>query len=143
MKKLLLSLLCIVVVSAAFAQSVEDKVWKRVEALHKAVFETKDSTVMDGLVADYITYGHSGGTLEDRPTMIHKAATSKNEYRNPKFDRVSMHVVKKTAYVRYNFHAGSVANGVETPLAIGIFQVWQKLHGDWRMVGRQAVKLSK
>ena len=143
MKKSLLSFLFIVFVFIGFAQSVEDKVWKRVDALHKAVFETKDSVAMADLVAGYVTYGHSGGALEDRPTMITKAATSKNEYRNPQVERVSMQVVKKTAYVRYNFRAGSVAQGVETPLAIGIFQVWQKLNGNWRLVGRQAIKLTK
>ncbi len=143
MKKFLLFCLLFAVVSSSCAQAVEDKVWKRVEALHNAVFGSKDSVVMADLVGDYLTYGHSGGTVEDRATMIHKAAASKNEYRNPVFEKVSIQVVKNTAYVRYNFHAETVAQGVETPLAIGIFQVWQKLKGDWKMVGRQAVKLSK
>ena len=141
MKKLLLSFLLIVVVSASFAQPVEDKIWKRVEALHKAIFETKDSIAMADLVAEYVTYGHSGGVVEDRPTMIYKAAINKNEYRNQQVERVSIQVVKKTAYVRFNFSAGSVAQGVETLFTIGIFQVWQNLNGNWRLAGRQAVKL--
>ena len=60
-------------VSFSFAQSKEEKVWARVEALTKAVFETKDSAALVDLVSEHVTYGHSNGNLEDKKTMVSKA----------------------------------------------------------------------
>jgi hypothetical protein len=131
---LLISFIC-------FAQTKEEKVWQRVEALTKAVFETKDSLALDDLVSEKVTYGHSGGNLEDKRTMVQKAAASKTEYKNKNFERISIDVNDKTAIVRHNFRAISVENGKESPLDLGILQVWKKEGGKWRLWARQAVKI--
>jgi hypothetical protein len=48
----------------------------------------------------------------------------------------------KLAIVRQNFRATSVdAQGVGTPLDLGILQVWKKEHGKWKLMARQAVKI--
>ena len=52
------------------------------EALTKAVFETKDSAALLDLVSENVTYGHSSGNLEDKKTMVSKAVGSKTEYKN-------------------------------------------------------------
>ncbi|HVG15005.1 MAG TPA: hypothetical protein VM935_08590, partial [Chitinophagaceae bacterium] len=88
-KTFLLSCLILLIASAAIAQSAkEDKVWSRVEALTKAVFETKDSVALKGLVSSHVTYGHSGGNLEDKAMMVTAAATSATTYRKPELERV-------------------------------------------------------
>ncbi len=124
-----------------FAQSKEEKVWERVEALTKAVFETKDSNALNDLVSEHVTYGHSGGNLEDKKTMVQKAAASKTEYKNRNFERVSIDVNDKTAIIRHNFRAISIEGGKESPLDLGILQVWKKEKGKWRLWARQAVKI--
>jgi hypothetical protein len=141
MKNLLAALVLFLFGLQVNAQSTEDKVWQRVEALHKAVFETKDSATIAGLVSDDLSYGHSGGAIEDKKTMVHNASASKTEYKHPDFERLSMKVIGKTAYARFIFRAGSVEKGVETPLDLGLLQVWQKQHGKWLLVARQAVKI--
>jgi hypothetical protein len=127
--------------SFAVAQSKEEKVWQRVEALTKAVFETKDSATLDDLISSNLSYGHSGGNIEDKKTMVHNASASKTEYKNKKFERVSIDVKDETAIVRHNFRAISVDNGKESPLDLGILQVWKKEKGKWRLWARQAVKI--
>jgi hypothetical protein len=135
--------LTLLVVLAAFSQSAEEnKVWSRVEALTKAVFETKDSVALKGLVSSQVSYGHSGGNIEDKAMMVTAAATSATTYRKPELEKVSIDISGKTAIVRHNFRAGSVdAKGVETALNLAVIQVWKKERGDWKLWARQAVKI--
>lgn len=141
MKKLFSIVLLFVSVSV-LAQSTEEKVWNRVEALTKAVFETKDSVALDDLVNKYLTYAHSSGVVEDRPTMIHAAITSPTKYKNLSLERVSINIDKKTAVLRHNLRAISVDDkGAESPLNLGILQVWKKTGGKWRIWARQAVRI--
>ena len=65
MRKILVFFLFLVS-SGSMAQSKEEKIWARVNDLTKAVFETKDSLALDDLVSSGVTYGHSGGNLEDK-----------------------------------------------------------------------------
>ena len=141
-RKTPLLLLLTLILNQAFAQSKEEaKVWERVEALTKAVFETKDSAALLDLVSSKVTYGHSSGVLEDKTTMVQKAVASKTEYKNRNFERVSIDVNDKAAIVRHNFRAISMENGKESPLDLGILQVWKKENGKWRLWARQAVRI--
>lgn len=142
MKKLFLITL-VIFSFKAFAQSSEElKVWTRAEALTKAVFETKDSTALKDLVNNYVTYGHSTGLIEDRPTMIHAAATSATKYKNISFERAAINLDRKTAVLRHNLRGVSIDDkGVEAPLNLAVLQVWKKKNGQWRIWARQAVKI--
>ena len=63
--------LFLLIVTATLAQSANDnQVWSRVEALSKAVFETKDSIALLDLVSSKVTYGHSNGNIEDKAVMV-------------------------------------------------------------------------
>ena len=129
--------------TVTFAQTKEEKVWSRVDALTKAVFEAKDSIALNDLVSTHVTYGHSTGLIEDKATMVHNAATSATKYKNLSAERVSIDIDDNTAVLRQILRAISVDDkGVETPLNLGILQVWKKEHGKWRIWGRQAVKIA-
>ena len=139
--KTILALLLLLITSSSFAQSKEDKVWERVEALTKAVFETKDGNVLNDLVSENVSYGHSGGNVEDKKMMVSNAVASKTEYKNRNFERVSIQVNDKTAIVRHNFRAISINDGKEAPLDLTILQVWRKEGGKWKLWARQAVRI--
>lgn len=137
---------CLISVSflviATFGQSgKEEQVWQRVEALTRAVFETKDSAALWDLVSEKVTYGHSGGNVEDKPTMVSKAVSNPLTYKNRSLERVSITFANKTAIVRHNFRAISIENGKETLLDLGILQVWGKEGRKWRLLARQAVRI--
>lgn len=144
MKKLSVFLMIMMIASACLAQSAtENKIWERVESLSNAIFVKRDSLALLDLVSDKVTYGHSGGAIEDKSAMVHKAMTSKTTYRNQQFEKLSIQVQDKTALVRHNFRAISIdENGKETPLDLGILQVWKKEGNKWRIWGRQAVKIA-
>ena len=144
MKKVLFALLLTVIVASASAQNqVQSKVWERSEALSKAIFENKDSVALLDLVSKNVSYGHSGGNVEDKPTMVHKAVSNKTTYKNLSFEKVSIDVQDNTAIVRHNFRATQVDEaGKESPLDLGIMQVWRKENGKWRIWARQSVKIA-
>lgn len=143
MKKLLVLFLASLVSSLAFSQSKEEKVWARVDALNTAVFGSKDSVAMKDLVSTKLTYGHSGGNLEDMKTMVTNAASSKTTYKNLTIEKLGLVWADDDAIVRYILRAASVdEKGTETPLNIGIMQVWAKERGNWKLFGRQAVKVN-
>lgn len=126
-----------------FAQSKEAEIWSQVENLTKAIFETKDSKVLNDLVSEHVTYGHSSGVLENKQEMVNNATSSKTMYKNISFERVSIDADRKTALVRHNFRATTVdVNGGESPLDLGILQVWKKENGKWRIWARQAFKIN-
>ncbi|WP_165958123.1 nuclear transport factor 2 family protein [Segetibacter sp. 3557_3] len=143
MKACFLSILLFAVVNVTLAQSADEKaVWARVEALNDAVFGTKDEATIRELVSTKLTYGHSAGNIEDQQTMIQNASKSKAVYNNKSTERLGLFFVDKTAIVRYIFRATSVENGNEAPLNISLLQVWAKEKNKWKLVARQAVRVS-
>jgi Domain of unknown function (DUF4440) len=142
MKKYLFVLLLVFFSAGVFAQSSQEAaVWAQVEALTKAVFETKDSAALDKMVSADVTYGHSSGVLENKAVMVHNAIISATTYKNLSFERVSIDVEGNTALIRHNLRAISVEKGTESPLNLGILQVWKKQNGRWQIWARQAVKI--
>jgi hypothetical protein len=144
MRNILILIAVVVFSLPAFAQSPEEaKVWARVDALQNAVFGTKDSIVIAELVGEKLTYGHSGGNIEDKIRMVHNAAVSQTIYKNSSIERLGLSFInKKTAIVRYIFRATSVEKGVEAPLNLSLLQVWAKEGGKWKLQARQAVKVN-
>ena len=141
MKKIL-SITLLFVSLNVFSQSAEDKIWRRVEELTKAVFETKDSVALEGMVSSYVTYAHSSGLVEDRPAMIHGAVSSPLKYKNISIERGTINVDGKVAVLRHNLRAISVDDkGAESPLNLGILQVWKENGGKWQIWARQAVRI--
>ncbi|MFY7899492.1 MAG: hypothetical protein ACOVNY_04855, partial [Chitinophagaceae bacterium] len=53
------------------AQTADEKaITQDVQALNAAIFVQKNTTVIDGLLAKEVTYGHSNGKIENRAEMI-------------------------------------------------------------------------
>lgn len=143
MKKLLFILLLSFCTSVVFSQGGKDAaVWSKVEALNKAVFETKDSAVIEDLVAENVTYGHSSGLLENKRVMLHHAVTGPEEFKNVSSERISTTYEGSTVIVRYFLRGDVSNNGNTTPLNLSILQVWGKDKGKWKLFARQAVKVN-
>lgn len=143
MKKLLFILFLSFCTSIAFGQTgKEAEVWTKVEALNKAIFETKDSAAIQDLVAENVTYGHSTGLIENKPVMLHAAVSSPDVYKNLSLERLGTTYAGQTAVVRYILRAEVLKDGNTSPLNISIMQVWGKNKGKWKLYARQAVKVT-
>ena len=142
MKKLFLFLFLAIAIHS-LAQNDEHKVLDRVKQLNDAIFMNKDSVELDGLMADKVTYGHSGGKVENRSEMISGAVHSPSTYKNFAMDSATVFFEgKNVAVVRHVLKATSVdREGKESPLHIGVLQVWVMQNKQWKLMARQAVKL--
>ncbi len=120
----------------------QQEVWNKVIDLHNAVFGSKNADVISNLVGEGLAYGHSGGNLEDRATMIEKAAASATVYENVTNQLLSIKSLGNVTILRVILKASSIEKGVSTPLNLGILQVWNKVGGKWKLIERQAVKRS-
>ncbi|MDB5253199.1 MAG: nuclear transport factor 2 family protein [Flaviaesturariibacter sp.] len=114
-----------------------------VRGVHQAVFVAKDSVALNKLYAREITYGHSGGKLEDRATAIHSAGANPSSYTGIQMGPVSVLINRKTAVTRYLL-TGTETNkdGKVTELKLNILQAWTRQGKNWKMMARQAVKVS-
>ncbi len=140
--KILFALFFIAFAFHSVAQTNEHKILQRVKELNDAVFLKKDSSALENLLAENITYGHSSGKLENRQEMIHAAISSKSTYTNFVMDSASVFFENKTAVVRHVLRAVSIdKEGKQSPLHLGVLQVWIMQNKEWKLMARQSVKL--
>ncbi len=129
---------------AGFAQSKQEKaIIERTYLLSRTVFGTKDSLTLEDLFARKATYGHSGGKIETRGEAIAAIVQNKAFYTDTAVSNMNIVMNGDVAIVRYQFKANQTnPDGNASPLNLHIMQVWVKEKGKWRLMGRQAVKLT-
>jgi ketosteroid isomerase-like protein len=142
MKKTIAFLLLIVGFSAAAQSKDEKAVIEKTYLLSHTVFGTKDSMTLEKLFAKEATYGHSGGKLQTRKEAIDGASGNKSTYSDTAVSNINVIISGTTSIVRYLFVANEhTADGKVVPLHFSMMLVWVKENGDWKLMGRQAVKL--
>jgi ketosteroid isomerase-like protein len=144
MKRLLYTTVFFVVCLVASAQSKQEQALvERTLLLSRTVFGTKDILALEDLFAKKVSYGHSSGKVETREEAV--AAISKNSsvYTDTSVSNITVVLKKNVAIVRHLFKASEKkADGTLAPLNLMIMLVWVKETGKWRLMGRQAVKVT-
>lgn len=131
-------------VFAASAQTKDERVLtERTYQLSHTIFGNKDSLALEGLFAKKLSYGHSGGKIESREEAVSAISHNKSVYTDTAVSNIKVEVNGDVAIVRYLFKAKeNKADGTVVPLNFTMMLVWVKEKGAWRLMGRQAVKLS-
>jgi len=144
MKKIFLLPMMCLFVFATFAQTNEEQaVSETILAVHKAIFLNKDSAALENLIGKELSYGHSAGKVENRSEMIKAVANSKSTYTNLDAKVLSVNIQGKTAVSRYLLTGTETKlDGKSTELKLNILQVWLKEKKSWKLIARQAVKVS-
>ena len=142
MKKLFI--LAIFILSMAeinIAQTKDEQaVAAAVETLRKAMVEG-DSAALTNIAAPQLTYGHSSGLLEDRPTYVHNIASRKSNFVKIDLTAQTITIVDKTAIVRHHLDAETNDMGKGPgSVKLSVLLVWHKKAGVWKLLARQAVK---
>jgi ketosteroid isomerase-like protein len=142
MKKVLLSFGLLFLLSAAvFAQTKQEKaVANAVEQLRKAMVDA-DSVMLDKLVSPKLSYGHSGGALDNKTVFVQKIVSGKSDFVTMELPEQSISISKNTAIVRHKFNAVTNDNGKPGEVHLVVMLIWQKLHGQWKLLARQAIKV--
>jgi len=127
---------------SAIAQSGEQKeVSDAVEKLHKAMI-TVDKATLDMLTADNLSYGHSNGLIQNKKEFIEGIASGKSVFVTIDISEQSISISHNVAIVRHVFNAATNDGGVAATKKLKILLVWEKENGKWKLLARQAVKLT-
>jgi len=118
----------------------ETAVANAVEQLRKAMVDA-DSVMLDKLVSPKLSYGHSGGHIDDKTEFIQKIVTGKSDFVTLELPEQTISVSKDLAIVRHKFNAVTNDSGKPGEVHLAVLLIWQKLHGDWKLLARQAIKV--
>ncbi|MET0392282.1 MAG: nuclear transport factor 2 family protein [Chitinophagaceae bacterium] len=136
----LIILLCLGCLSQAQTKK-EKQVADAVERLRKAMVDA-DSIALSSLVSPALSYGHSGGHIDDQHEFVTKITSGKSDFVTIDLTAQTISVSKKTAIVRHNLNATTNDGGKPGTVKLHVMLVWQKLHGKWVLLARQAIKLT-
>jgi ketosteroid isomerase-like protein len=129
------------IISSTQAQSKEElAVTAAVESLRKAMIDG-DKTGLQNITADQLSYGHSGGKVEDKATFIDNIVSGKSDFVTIDLTNQTIAVVGDAAIVRHALAATTNDNGTAGNVKLNILLVWQKQKGQWKLLARQAVKV--
>lgn len=141
MKKILIAIILIVSVMQLHAQTKSEKaVADAVEQLRKAMVDA-DSTMLDKLTLLKLSYGHSGGHIDDQKEFVQKIVSGKSDFVTLEFAEQTVSVSNNVALVRHKFNATTNDNGKPGEVHLAVLLIWQKQHGDWKLLARQAIKM--
>ena len=126
----------------AFSESGEAAaVAEAVSALTKAML-AGDKAKLEALVADQLSYGHSGGVVQDKKEFVDVIASKKTIYKSIELSNQTIAIAGSDAIVRHAWEGQSgTGDGKWNVSKIGVLQVWQKQGGSWKLLARQAFKV--
>ena len=122
------------------AQSKEEKaVAAAVETLRKAMVDA-DQKTLESITSDQLSYGHSGGNVEDKKMFISALTSGKSDFVTIDLTDQTITLSGETAIVRHKLSATTNDNGKPGTVALTVMTVWQKQHHHWILIARQSVK---
>jgi len=114
-------------------------VGQKVEQLRKAMLDG-DGKALKQLSSPLLSYGHSGGHVEDQAAFIEKIVSGKSDFVTMDLADQTISISSDVALVRHNLNADIKDGGVPNTIHLGVLLVWQKQAGEWKLLARQAFK---
>jgi ketosteroid isomerase-like protein len=128
--------------NAGFSQSKE---YARVEAAVEKLKLAMISGVREDLasiVDDSLSYGHSGGAVEGKAEFVEKIASGKSDFVTISMTDQKITITGNVAVVRHQLFATNNDNGKPGEVKLKVLLVFKKAGKEWKLLARQAVKLS-
>jgi uncharacterized protein YcfL len=126
---------------SVFCQSKEQKeVNSAIEVFKKGVI-TADEALLKSITADELVYGHSNGKVQDKTEFIAEIVSKLPAYLSIDMSDQTIRISGNIAVVRHIYSAETMNNGSPGHVKIGNMMIWQKQHGKWKLLARQAYKL--
>ena len=135
----LLPMLLLGVVSMAQSKD-EAAVTAAVETLRKAMVDG-DKAALENITAEELSYGHSGGKIEDKTAFVNAIASGASDFVTIDLTDQTVKIAGNTAIVRHTLSATTNDGGKPGAVKLYILLIWQKQKGDWKLLARQAVKV--
>jgi ketosteroid isomerase-like protein len=129
-------------IATANAQSQDEaKVAEAVESLRVAMINA-DKNALENLVADKLSYGHSGGAIDDKKSFVEKIVSGQSDFVTIDLTDQTISISDNTAIVRHILKAKTNDGGKPGEVNLRVLLVWQKQNGGWKLLARQAVKIA-
>ncbi len=125
----------------ASSASAEQAVAVAAEKLRVAMIDPTP-TALSALVADDLSYGHSGGRVDTKDSFIGDLVAGKSDFVTIAITDQSIKVVGNSAIVRHTLTADTNDSGKPGKVQIKILGVWQQQGGSWKLLARQAVRVA-
>ena len=126
---------------AAMAQTKSElAVAASVETLKNAMI-SGDSVALKNIASEKLSYGHSGGHVEGRDEFVRKIASGKSDFVTIDLKEQTISVSGNVAIVRHILNATTNDSGKPGEVHLRVMYVFQKEGKQWKMLGRQAVKM--
>jgi ketosteroid isomerase-like protein len=129
------------IITANAQSQAERKVAEAVVSLKNAMINA-DKNLLESLVADKLSYGHSGGAIDDKKTFVEKIVSGQSDFVTIDLSEQTISITDKTAIVRHILKAKTNDAGKPGEVNLRILLVWQKQNGGWKLLARQAVKIA-
>ena len=113
-----------------------------VEQLRNAMISA-DGTRLDQLASDELSYGHSGGQIQNKQEFISSFTSGESVFIHIEISNQAVRIIGSTAIVRHMLSAATNDKGKGPGnVNISILLVWIKNDEQiWQLVARQAVKV--
>jgi len=112
---------------------------KAAEKLRLAMI-SGDQKELESIIAKKLSYGHSGGYVEDKKEFVEKLVSKKSDFVGISIDDQVISVTRKTAIVRHILSAETNDNNKPGRVKLKVMLVFIKINGHWKLAARQAVK---
>ncbi len=97
---------------------------------------------LENIVSDKLSYGHSGGHIDDKKEFVEKLTSGKSDFVSIDITEQTISTSGKTAIVRHILTAKTNDNGKPGDVHLRILLIFQKEGGKWKLLARQAVKMA-
>ena len=112
----------------------------RIELLRNTMVHP-DSTILKDIAADDLVYVHSSGTVRNKKSFIDEFMKGQTVITTLTFSDQIIKISGKNAIVRHHLTGDTNKKNIAGTLDIIILQVWNRQHGVWKLLARQAAKI--
>jgi ketosteroid isomerase-like protein len=141
MIKIINSIAVVLIMNASvMAQtSEENRIKTLVEELRLAMVDA-NKTALEKLAAEDLSYGHSGGQIENKKEFVDKIVSGKSDFTKIELADQTIKITGDVAVVRHKLTGETNNDGKPGTLNLSVLLVWQKQSNEWKLLARQAVK---
>ncbi len=114
---------------------------KATEELRKAMIDA-DKPALEKLTAQKLSYGHSSRVIDNKKEFVENLVNGKSDFVTIDLSGQTISISGKVAVVRHILHAKTINNGTAGETHLQVLLIWQKHKNGWKLLARQAVKIS-
>lgn len=125
---------------SVFAQNSQQKVATATEFLRQALI-SGNQTDLEKITANNLSYGHSSGKIQNKMEFVNTLVSKQSDFVTIDLKDQTIKITGKTAIVRHLLYAITNDGGKPGEVKLGIMLVFEKQHGEWVLLARQAYKI--